>query len=69
VSDGYGVKPRRQDRTTRELLDIAARHVAETERLGLRPAKARVHDMTLVELVQLPPVRALLFDAALAARP
>lgn len=50
--------------TTRDLLDAAAAYVAEKERIGIRPAKARVHDMGLAELVALPPVRVLLYDAA-----
>jgi hypothetical protein len=50
--------------TTRDLLDAAAAWVAEHERMGIRPAKARVHDMPLAELVALPPVRRLLYEAA-----
>lgn len=50
--------------TTRDLLDAAAAYVADAETLGVRPAKARVHDMELTELVALPPVRRLLYEAA-----
>lgn len=53
--------------TTRDLLDAAASYVAEHERLAIRPAKAKVHDMPLAELVNLPPVRVMLYEAARSA--
>ncbi len=53
--------------STRDLLDAAASYVAERDRLGMRPAKAKVHDMDLGEFVTLPPVRVMLYEAARGA--
>ena len=53
-----------QGSTTRDLLDAAAHYVAQRDRLGMRPAKAKVHDMPLADLVKLPPVRVMLYEAA-----
>jgi len=52
--------------TTRDLLNAAAEYVMDRDTLGRQPAKAKVHAMTLDELVSLPPVRVLLYEAAKA---
>lgn len=50
--------------TTRDLLDTAARWVADHQRVSVREAKARVHAMPLPELVAIAPVRRMLHEAA-----
>ena len=52
--------------TTRDLLNAAAEYVMDRDTLGRQPAKAKVHAMALDELVSLPPVRVLLYEAAKA---
>lgn len=52
------------DPRTRDLLDVAAHFVADRDGKGLRQAKATVHAMPLGELVSLPPVRLMLYEAA-----
>ena len=73
MSDGYGAAcaPMTLEipddmATTRDLLDAAARWVAEHKGMSPRAAKAYVHAMPLGELVNLPPVRRLLYAAAKA---
>lgn len=39
--------------TVRDALDLAARHVMFRDKLGLRPAKAKVHSMPWSELLEL----------------
>jgi hypothetical protein len=50
--------------TTRDLLNAAAEYVMDRDTLGRQPAKARVHAMPLAELVNLPPCRVMLYEAA-----
>lgn len=39
--------------TVRDALDLAARHVMFRDKLGLRPAKAKVHSMEWTELLEI----------------
>ena len=52
--------------TTRTMLEAAATHVAARDGRGYRPAKAAVHAMALVDLVAIPEVRRMLYEAAIA---
>lgn len=66
MSDGYGTDPHRAPNvaTTRDLLDAAARHVAARDGEGFRQAKAKVHAMALADLLSVPAVRRMLFEAS-----
>lgn len=66
MGDGYGLKPRAvPEATTRDLLEAAARHVAAVDSEGMRQAKAKVHAMALSDLLAVPAVRRMLYDAAI----
>ena len=74
MSDGYGAQcaPMMTEipytmATTRDLLDAAAAWISEHKGMSPRQAKAHVHAMPLAELVGLPPVRRLLYEAARSA--